>query len=85
MKTLKDLVVNAVAIRALIQKIKENKVYAFQFFGAVVFVLVNYLAGPFISNEAVLGIGAALVVPEPLWKALISVLQRLVEAVKERR
>jgi len=72
-------------LKLLWEKISKDKLYLVQLIGAAVLVIVNYAVGPFLADEVVLGIGAALVVPDVLWKLIVNLGKKVAEFVRERR
>ncbi|MDD3492414.1 MAG: hypothetical protein PHZ19_02810 [Candidatus Thermoplasmatota archaeon] len=72
-------------LKLLWDKIKKDKLYLVQLVGAILLVLLNYTLGPFLSDEIILGIGAALVVPDILWKAIVGLAKKLAGSSKEKK
>ena len=79
-----DLSKLVIGLKLLWEKIKKDRMYLVQLIGAVLLVAINYLAGPFLADELLIGIGAALVVPEPLWRLMVVLAKKLGEQIKRK-
>ncbi len=72
-------------VKDLWRKVAKDRVYQIQLAGAVLLVLINYTAGPFLSDEVIIGIGTALAIPEPLWQLLVIFAQKVRSWVRKEK